>query len=160
LYVNYVTIALSRGLLGVLAAVSIFTDPWRDPWVTLGLAAFLWNLGGSPSKDFADVPGDKVMGVRTLPMAWEPGDAGWLMFTPMAIAAMLVFVLGFLGLGAWFVLASVVMLGLAGFIVHNVAHGGGRQNRILENGRIWLAYYAGFGVLGLAGWLTGIGLLK
>lgn len=71
-----VTIGTSRGLLlracGWSCVASTFTDP--EPWFT-ALAFFLFILGASSTKDFADMEGDREAGCRTLPVKYGPAAA-------------------------------------------------------------------------------------
>ncbi len=66
--VNNATIALARGLFGVLASWSIFGNPLDPvPW-SVGLILFVFLFGAATTKDFTDIPGDKEYGMRTLPI--------------------------------------------------------------------------------------------
>lgn len=66
--VNNATIALARGLFGVLASWSIFGDPTNPvPW-SVGLILFVFLFGAATTKDFTDIAGDREYGVRTLPV--------------------------------------------------------------------------------------------
>lgn len=62
------TIAIPRGMLlkvaGWSAAAPVFSD--KEPWL-LGGVFFLFLLGASSTKDFADIEGDLRVGCRTLP---------------------------------------------------------------------------------------------
>lgn len=65
---NNATIALARGLFGVLASWSIFGNPLDPvPWAA-GFILFVFLLGAATTKDFTDMPGDKEYGMRTLPI--------------------------------------------------------------------------------------------
>ena len=63
------TVAIPRGLLLKVAGWStvapVFHDP--EPWY-LGSIFFLFLLGATSTKDFADVAGDRMAGVRNLPI--------------------------------------------------------------------------------------------
>jgi geranylgeranylglycerol-phosphate geranylgeranyltransferase len=65
------TIALPRGLLltacGWATVASVADDP--EPWY-LGTVVFLFLLGASTTKDYADVRGDTAGGCRTLPVVF------------------------------------------------------------------------------------------
>ena len=65
---NNATIALARGLFGVLASWSIFGNPLDPtPWA-VGFILFVFLFGAATTKDFTDIPGDKEYGMRTLPI--------------------------------------------------------------------------------------------
>lgn len=153
---NYVTIALARGALGVLAAVSIYQDPFHEPWLGFALVAFLWTLGGVPSKDYGDEAGDRAQSVVTLATRVPHRDAGMLMLTPTSLAGAILLVLTFTGNLPWpFVFTGFTLVAIAAWIGHLVMHGnGGQENRLAEGRKAWLLYYAGFGLLGLTAWLS------
>lgn len=87
-------IAVPRGLLlkvagwGTLAP--IFSD--REPWI-LGSVFFFYVLGAAPTKDFADMEGDRLGGASSLPLRFGPRTAGRIMapflFLPGALLAVL-----------------------------------------------------------------------
>jgi 4-hydroxybenzoate polyprenyltransferase len=70
-------IAVPRGLLlkvagwGTLAPV--FSD--REPWI-LGGVFFWYVIGAAPTKDFADMEGDRAGGSSSLPLRFGPAKAG------------------------------------------------------------------------------------
>ena len=68
------TIAIPRGLLLKVAGWSIVAPVFSDvePWVLGGLF-FLFLIGASTAKDYADIEGDKRCGIRNLPirMGWR-----------------------------------------------------------------------------------------
>lgn len=87
-------IAVPRGLLlkvagwGTLAP--IFSD--REPWV-LGGVFFVFILGAAPTKDFADLAGDRAGGAQSLPLRFGPACAarivGAFLPLPGALLALL-----------------------------------------------------------------------
>ncbi len=65
---NNMVIGLSYGLLIFLAGWSVFGNIFDPtPWV-LGLLLTFFLLGASTTKDFHDLPGDKLHGAKTLPV--------------------------------------------------------------------------------------------
>jgi 4-hydroxybenzoate polyprenyltransferase len=74
-WVSNISIALARGLLGFVAAWSIFGDPSDPtPWVIGGIL-FIYLVGATTSKDFTDIEGDREFGMRTLPVVYGPKRA-------------------------------------------------------------------------------------
>ncbi|UCH87984.1 MAG: UbiA prenyltransferase family protein [Thermoplasmata archaeon] len=70
--ISNISIALARGLLGFVAAWSIFDKtilPWEEPtpWV-IGLLFGIYLMGAVTTKDFTDIKGDKKYGMNTLPV--------------------------------------------------------------------------------------------
>ncbi len=89
------TIALARGELlkvagwGFVASVA-FWEPWY-----LGGVFFLFLLGSASTKDFSDMEGDRRGGCRTLPVAYGPRKAAW-MISPSFVLPWLFLPLGVL----------------------------------------------------------------
>jgi len=74
-WASNVSIAFARGLLGFVAAWTIFGDPREPtPWVIGGIL-FIYLVGATTSKDFTDVEGDARYGMRTLPVMYGPNRA-------------------------------------------------------------------------------------
>jgi len=67
LFVNQVWIAIPRGMLGILAAWSVFGDPFitATPWIIGGIAT-VYLIGGIATKDITDSEADKITGTHTL----------------------------------------------------------------------------------------------
>ncbi len=75
LWVSNISIAFARGLLGFVAAWTIFGDPSDPtPWVIGGIL-FIYLVGATTSKDFTDEKGDAKFGMRTLPVVYGPKRA-------------------------------------------------------------------------------------
>ncbi|HVP99926.1 MAG TPA: UbiA family prenyltransferase [Candidatus Thermoplasmatota archaeon] len=66
LFVNQVWVAVPRGLLGVLAAWSVFGNPLQSVPLTIGLIAFVFFIGAMTTKDIVDCEADRKTGTRTL----------------------------------------------------------------------------------------------
>jgi geranylgeranylglycerol-phosphate geranylgeranyltransferase len=66
LFLNQVWIAIPRGLFGILAAWSVFGDPFqKEPWI-IGIIATIFLIGGMATKDIVDSDADKRTGTHTL----------------------------------------------------------------------------------------------
>jgi len=66
LFINQVWVAVPRGLFGVLAAWSVFGDPFQNVPLMIGLIAFVFFIGAMTTKDIVDCEADKKTGTRTL----------------------------------------------------------------------------------------------
>jgi 4-hydroxybenzoate polyprenyltransferase len=72
------TIAVPRGVLLKVAGWScVKTVLAPEPWY-IGLIFGLFLLGASSTKDFADIPGDRAGGCRTLPILYGVRQAAWM----------------------------------------------------------------------------------
>jgi 4-hydroxybenzoate polyprenyltransferase len=88
-----VTIAAARGeLLKVAGWAMVATVALWEPWY-LGAAFFFFLLGATSTKDFSDMEGDRMGGCRTLPIAYGPRRAAW-MISPSFVLPWLLFPLG------------------------------------------------------------------
>ena len=66
LFINQVWIAIPRGILAILAAWSVFGDPFQKEPLIIGTIATLFLIGGMATKDIVDSEADKKTGVHTL----------------------------------------------------------------------------------------------
>lgn len=66
LFVNQIWVAIPRGLLGILAAWSVFGDPFQKVPLAIGIIATIYLIGGMATKDIIDSVADKTTGVHTL----------------------------------------------------------------------------------------------
>jgi 4-hydroxybenzoate polyprenyltransferase len=72
------TMALPRGGLLVIAGWSAVKPVWfAEPWF-IAAVFFLFILGASTTKDFADMEGDARYGCRTLPVVFGVRRAAWI----------------------------------------------------------------------------------
>jgi len=66
LFLNQVWIAIPRGLLGILAAWSVFGDPFQKVPLIIGTIATVYLIGGMATKDIVDSVADKRTGIHTM----------------------------------------------------------------------------------------------
>ncbi len=66
LFINQIWIAIPRGLFGILAAWSVFGDPFQKEPLIIGSIATLFLIGGMATKDIVDSKADKKTGTHTL----------------------------------------------------------------------------------------------
>jgi len=66
LFINQFWVGIPRGLLGILASWSVFSNPFYPLPLTIGLIAMVYLIGGSITKDITDSYADKKTGTRTL----------------------------------------------------------------------------------------------
>ena len=88
-----ITIAIPRGVLLKVAGWSCVKPVMADePWF-IGLIFGLFLLGGSSTKDFADMEGDRAGGCRTLPVVYGVKRAAW-MIAPFFVLPFLLMPIG------------------------------------------------------------------
>ncbi|MFW6149698.1 MAG: UbiA family prenyltransferase [Atribacterota bacterium] len=66
LFINQLWVGIPRGLLGILASWSVFSNPLQPLPISIGLIAMLFLIGGSITKDISDSYADKKTGTKTL----------------------------------------------------------------------------------------------
>lgn len=66
LFINQVWIAIPRGMFGILAAWSVFGDPFTLTPLIIGTIATVYLIGGMATKDITDSVADKQTGTHTL----------------------------------------------------------------------------------------------
>jgi homogentisate phytyltransferase/homogentisate geranylgeranyltransferase len=66
LFINQLWVGVPRGLLGILAAWSVFGNPFTTTPLVIGLIAMFFLIGGIASKDITDIEADKKTGTKTL----------------------------------------------------------------------------------------------
>lgn len=111
--VNNFAVGTPRGALGILAAYSLFGDPFTPHVLYMALVLGIFVFFGNISKDFRDVRGDKQFGVRNFVTVCNSDGAHSLMVSGMGLAYFLVALgvgMGWLVQEAMFVLFGVVVL--------------------------------------------------
>lgn len=140
-WMGNVGIAIARGLLGVVAAWTLWA-PWAapEPWA-VGAILGLFLLGAATAKDFNDATGDAAHGVRTLVVAHGPRKAA-LLSLPFTITPILTIPIAHhyglvqVPLGAY-VASSLLIVVFA----HRLLFRHGSGNWFFENGKAWVWMY-------------------
>lgn len=136
LWINNIHQAFIRGILGVLAAWSIYAPITLQ---ALGLAGvlFLLILAAQSSKDFVDVEGDRRFGIRTLPVVYGTQKTiqymADLMSLPFLLSTLLILVGVFpVTAGTFVILVPVALVFLRSLQ---------KPSQTLENSRGWALFY-------------------
>jgi 4-hydroxybenzoate polyprenyltransferase len=135
--------AVSRGLLPFIAVWSAFAYPFElKPWL-LGSIAFLWVFAFQVTKDIPDVEGDRMYGIRTLPVVYgvkkTVSFVKWASLLPFLPLALYIW-LGMLP-HQYLLLLSLVAVRQVG------VWGFERKTEILENTISWNMFYIGLGLI-------------
>lgn len=138
--VNTGWMALSRGLLPMLAVWSIYGDI-NQAW-PYAIIAFIWVMGWQASKDIPDVNADKAYGIKTIPNTW--GVKG--LQVTMAIC------LVWFGTAAIFfnLLGMLLLLPLGITALVTIK----KQASLTENTYSWICYYLGLGLIYIIAFVT------
>ncbi len=157
LFINQLWVGIPRGLLGILASWSVFSNPLQALPLAIGLIAMLFLVGGSITKDITDSEADKKTGTNTLINTYGIKKAALMAFPFM------VFPFSFIPLlidskiiEPHFVLLTFLVVP-ASYIFYLMIKDSSKRKR-LENTSSWALMYTtyfffafGFSVLTIAG---------
>lgn len=142
LWVSNVTIAFARGLLGFVAAWSIFGDPWTDgtPWI-IGGVMMIFLIGAITSKDFTDIRGDRMYGIKTLPVIYGVRKSA-IFSGPFFVSPFILILLGLISGVLELAMFRLVLLAIWGVLIavfmQTVAT---KEEKIFENTIVWVNMY-------------------
>ncbi len=142
LFVNNISIAIPRGMLGFVAAFCIFGEPFNPtPWI-VGAIMALYLVGATTTKDFTDVAGDLKFGCRTLPAVFGKKKAT-LMSIPFFVLPFFIipvaFIFGFLNGYSLFLFLIFVAWGT--YIVQLLLNAADQYDMKFENSPAWRHMY-------------------
>ncbi|UCF08167.1 MAG: UbiA family prenyltransferase [Thermoplasmata archaeon] len=142
LWISNISIAFARGLLGFVAAWSIFGNPFAEPtpWI-IGGVMMIFLIGAITSKDFTDMKGDRVFGVRTLPVVYGVKKAAVIsgpFFVMPFILILLALMAGLLEIGMFWLVLLAVWGVITALLMQTVAT---REETTFENTIVWVNMY-------------------
>lgn len=142
LWIANLSIAIPRGVLGMVAAWSITADPWNPiPWL-IGSIMGVFLIGSTTAKDFTDIKGDKKFGIRTLPVVYGKKAAIFLSIPFLIIPFFILGVYWFFGLLPFStIFLSIVMLFWALVVTILFFREADREDKHFENSPVWMQMY-------------------
>ncbi|MFW6144081.1 MAG: UbiA prenyltransferase family protein [Candidatus Natronoplasma sp.] len=145
LWINNIAMALTRGMLPLPAAWSIFGDVMNPlPWM-IGICIFLWVVGWQSAKDIEDIEGDKEYDIMTPAVYHGVPKLKKIIIAPSIASFLLLLIfLGFDLIPASFSL--LLLLAVPTLVMHRYI-GEDRAIDFLENDIVWQLFY-----LVLGGW--------
>ncbi len=141
-WVSNLSIAVPRGMLGLVAAWTITADIGSAaPWV-MGSVMAIFLTGSITTKDITDIEGDRAFGMRTLPVVYGKRRA-ILLSAPFLVAPFLLMVL------YWYLellpSSSIFMAGIfffwSLFLIYQLVRSGDREDVHFENSPAWKQMY-------------------
>ena len=149
LWWSNISVAWARGMLGFVAAWSIFDDPLLPhnglPFdlapFTIGAIMFLFLVGATTTKDFTDIEGDRRFGMNTLPVVYGPRKAARYS-SPFLVAPFLLMpIAAYLGIlrPQAALLAVLVVWGF--YLIYLLDRSKFEQDTKLENSPVWKHMY-------------------
>jgi len=95
LFINQIWIAIPRGLFGILASWSVFSNPFQKEPLLIGLIALVFFIGAMTTKDIVDCEADKRTGTHTLINTFGAKKAAFIsvpfLFFPFAFVPFFVY---------------------------------------------------------------------
>ncbi|MCU0799097.1 MAG: UbiA family prenyltransferase [Candidatus Thermoplasmatota archaeon] len=141
-WLSNISIALPRGMLGLVAAWTITADIGSPtPWI-MGSVMAIFLTGSITTKDITDIEGDREFGMRTLPVVYGKKKA-IILSTPFLVAPFLLMVLyWYLGLlpGSSIVMAAVFFV-WSMYLIILLIRSGDREDLHFENSPAWKQNY-------------------
>lgn len=145
LWISNIAIGLSRGLIGIVAAWSIFGNIWDPvPWVA-GTVMAIFLVGAATTKDYTDIKGDRAYGMNTLPIKYGI-NRSINIIAPFFVIPFLLVPL------ATFEIVGVTLLPTAAqaiclfiiwgiYIIHLLRKEGRKRDTHFENSPVWVHMY-------------------
>jgi 4-hydroxybenzoate polyprenyltransferase len=142
LWIANLSIALPRGVLGLVAAWSITADISNPvPWL-IGSIMGIFLIGSTTAKDFTDIKGDRQFGIRTLPVVYGKKAAIFLSI-PFLILPFVVLVL------YWFfnllpyttIFLALILLTWSVVVTIMFFKEADREDKHFENSPVWMQMY-------------------
>jgi len=133
--------AISRGLLPVLAVWSVFGALSVSAW-NYSILAFLWVFGFQATKDVGDAEVDRQFHIKTIPNTW--GTMGLL--ATMGISSLMFSIYAIIS-GAYIMLTLLIFAVIAMLTVK-------KQAILTENTISWMCFYLGLGFFYIIMFLT------
>lgn len=140
LFINQIWISIARGLLGILAAWSVFGNPFTTTPLIIGFIAMFFLIGGIATKDIIDMEADKNTGVKTLMNTYGIQKTSYicLPFLIIPFVFIPIFIkIGFLELYFW-PLTLLIIPSIAIYLLMKKAN----KKNIFENTPAWSIMYA------------------
>jgi geranylgeranylglycerol-phosphate geranylgeranyltransferase len=139
LFINQIWVAIPRGLIGILAAWSVFGNSFGVVPLTIGVIAMLFLIGGMATKDITDSKADKMTGVKTLINTYGVKKTAFIsfpfMFFPFAFIPFFINI-GFLNEYYW---PLTILMFISCFIFYLMIKG--FESKTLENIHAWSIMY-------------------
>ncbi|MCX6664682.1 MAG: UbiA family prenyltransferase [Euryarchaeota archaeon] len=140
LSMNQLWVALPRGLFGILASWSVFSDPFQPVPLAIGSIAALFLFGGTTTKDILDASADKTAGIQTLVNVVGVKTTACIACLCMSTAFLLIPLLIMFKVLALYLLPLALLSVLALYIAWLMTHD--KKNERYENTSSWTLMYA------------------
>ncbi len=141
LWTSNLSIALARGMFGIVAAWSIF-GPITSvaPWA-IGAVLFIYLIGAMTTKDLTDIEGDGKFGMRTLPVTYGTTGAVILSAPFFILAFIFLAIESIMGLLHPDTKYMTILIFMSAYIVYKMISEGEKRDPNFENSPVWVMMY-------------------
>ena len=161
LFLNQLWVGIPRGLLGILAAWSVFGNALEPLPLSIGFVAMLFLIGGSITKDITDSEADKRAGTHTLVNTYGVKKAAIMVLPFMVFPFVMITMLVDIGILEPYML-FLAFLAIPGYFVFHLMIKDDVKGKHLENTSSWTLMYVtyflfafGFSALTIVGSVIG-----
>jgi len=147
LFINQIWIAIPRGLFGILAAWSVFGNPFQPMPLIIGGIATVFLIGGMATKDVVDCVADKRTGTHTLVNTFGAKKTALIsfpfMFFPFTIIPIMISK-GFLDAYLWPLFLLIFLSCIVFYFMMRES-----ESETLENTHAWALMYIEYMIFAL-----------
>ena len=161
LFINQVWIAIPRGMLGILAAWSVFGNPFTPTPLIIGSIATVYLIGGMATKDIIDSVADKQTGTHTLINTYGSKKTALICFPFMFFPFIFIYIFINAGVLEPYLWPLILLSFLSCFIFYLMIRK--TKSKTLENVHAWSIMYVeyiffalGFAILTIYGGISNI----
>ncbi|MBN1538919.1 MAG: UbiA prenyltransferase family protein [Candidatus Thermoplasmatota archaeon] len=142
LWLSNISVAIPRGMLGIVAAWSITGDIMDPtPWV-IGSVMVVFLIGSTTTKDITDIPGDVMFGMKTLPVYYGKKKAIILSSPFLIIPFVMMGLYWYLDLLPGYSLSmALVFLIWSILLIYLLYKEGDKEDEHFENSPAWKQMY-------------------
>ena len=149
LWISNLSVAWARGMLGFVAAWSVFSDPFTPyngwpfdprPW-GIGMIMFIFLTGATTTKDLTDIKGDRRFGMRTLPVVYGLKKASIYSSPFLIVPFFLIPAEVILGILDWRANILVALVVWACYLIYLLSKSDFSKQQKMENSPVWTHMY-------------------
>lgn len=140
LWLNNIVISIPRGLIGVLASISIVGDPFKLEFICMGIIVSMYTFAVNPTKDISDIDGDKKAGIRNFCTVYGIKKAMYLSAFFLILTYVCLILLIILGIFKHGLLLLLLLLPIGLVILYLMLYNPQKKFKG-ENTALWYLFY-------------------
>jgi 4-hydroxybenzoate polyprenyltransferase len=142
LWVSNISVAIPRGMLGIVAAwtmVGDITDP--TPWI-IGSVIAVFLVGSTTTKDITDMKGDRKYGMETLPVHYGKKKAIYLSAPFFIVPFLMMGIYWYFDLLPEYTPVMALVFAIwSGIVIYLLYKEGDKEDIHFENSPAWMQMY-------------------